>query len=48
MPGAANYLLVSERTVAKLVASDELPFFRVGRQIRFNFDELRRFAKKGA
>ena len=48
MPGAADYLLVSERTVAKLVASGELPFFRVGRQIRFNLEELRRFAKKGA
>ena len=48
MPGAANYLLVSERTVAKLVASGELPFFRVGRQIRFNIEELRRFAKRGA
>ena len=46
MPGAADYLLVSERTVAKLVASGELPFFRVGRQIRFNFEELRRWARE--
>ena len=47
MREAAAWLRVSERTVADLVASGELPHFRVGRQIRINFDELRRWAKEG-
>ena len=42
----AAWLRVSERTAAGLVASGELPHFRVGRQIRINFDQLREWARE--
>ena len=46
MREAATWLRVSERTVADLVADGTLPHFRVGRQIRINLEELRRWAKE--
>ena len=46
MQGAATWLRVSERTVAGLVADGTIPHFRVGRQIRINIDELRKWAKE--
>ncbi len=36
----ADYLQVSERTLSKLVGADDIPYFRVGRQIRTDVVEL--------
>lgn len=41
VPGVAKFLGVSERTVYRLVAAGELPVYRVGRQLRFDEQELR-------
>ena len=38
--GAAAYLGVSTRTIARLKASEELPHVTVGRQIRFRREDL--------
>ena len=38
--GAAAYLGISSRTVARLKASGELPHVTVGRQIRFRREDL--------
>lgn len=37
---AAQLLKVSERGLRRLVLSGDLPFHRVGRQLRFDADEL--------
>ena len=47
MREAAEWLRVSERTVADLVAAGTLPSFRVGRQIRISLTSLREWARKG-
>ncbi|KGH48253.1 hypothetical protein IN07_03360 [Modestobacter caceresii] len=41
VPGAARFLGISERSLYRLVAADELPTYRVGRQLRFDEAELR-------
>ena len=46
MRETADWLRVSERTVADLVSKGDLPYFRVGRQIRINLEELRKWAKE--
>ncbi len=41
---AAEYLQVSERSLAKLVKTNEIPHFRVGRLIRFDVDAIDEWA----
>lgn len=41
VPGAARYLGVSIRSIYRLVSEGSLPSYRVGRQLRFDRDELR-------
>ena len=45
----ADYLAVSERTVRRLIAADDLPCLRIGSQIRFDPATLLRWisARKG-
>jgi excisionase family DNA binding protein len=45
----AEYLAVSERTVRRLIAADDLPCLRIGSQIRFDRATLLRWisARKG-
>jgi len=44
----ANLLAVSIRTVHRLVRDGRLRPFRVGRQLRFSLDEIRRFESDGS
>lgn len=41
VPAAARFLGISERGLRRLVSADELPVYRVGRQLRFDEQELR-------
>lgn len=46
VPEAAEFLDVSKRSVYRLTASGQLPAYRVGRQLRFDEDELRRVLRE--
>lgn len=43
----AKYLKISPRTLSRLVRKGEIPFKRLGRQIRFSVDVLERWIKEG-
>lgn len=49
LPEVAEYLVVSKRTVRRLIAADDLPCVRIGSQIRFESATLLRWisARKG-
>jgi putative molybdopterin biosynthesis protein len=45
VPQAAKFLNISERSLYRLVSADELPAYRVGRQLRFDEQELRGYMR---
>lgn len=47
VPEAKRFLGVSERSLYRLVAAKEIPAYRVGRQLRFDEQELREVLRNG-
>lgn len=43
---AANYLAISQRKLADLKATGEIPFIPIGRSIRFDVADLDRFIER--
>ena len=43
----ADYFQCSERTIHTLKEKNGMPFFRIGRQIRFDLDEIKAWRKGG-
>lgn len=46
VPEAATFLDISVRSVYRLASTGQLPVYRVGRQLRFDEDELRRVLRE--
>jgi excisionase family DNA binding protein len=43
----AKFLKISPRTLSRMVKRGEVPFKRLGRQLRFSVDVLERWIKEG-